>query len=133
MGKKAAPDWSTFSDRKIGKRRWRLGDSGFLLDEPSSKLLKHGRALPLELKPLYVLMALLRRPQALVTKEELIQSIWNDRPGAEVVLAKSIGKLRGAMDDTEQLIIQTVHGRGYRLNLVPQAVDGLSPSATTST
>ena len=123
MGKKAAPDWSAFNDRKFGQRCWQLGRTGLVLDEAGARLCRGELVLPLETKPMFVLMALLRLPQQLVTKEKLTRSIWHDRPGSEAVLAKSIGKLRVVLGDKDQSIIQTVHGRGYRPNLVVEALD----------
>jgi serine/threonine protein kinase len=68
----------------------------------------------LEVKPLEVLHQLLLHAGEVVTKEELLESVW---PGTMVVdgsLATAVSKLRKAMGDGED-VIATVPRVGYRL------------------
>ena len=74
-----------------------------------------GTLVELESKPLEVLIQLLHRAGEVVTKEELLESVW---PGTLVVdgsLATAVSKLRKAMGDEDQLTILTVARIGYRL------------------
>ena len=78
-------------------RIWRFADCEF--DESTRQLRVHGQLVELESKPLDVLQQLLLHAGEVVTKEELIESVW---PGTNVVdgsLATAISKLRKAMGD----------------------------------
>jgi serine/threonine protein kinase/DNA-binding winged helix-turn-helix (wHTH) protein len=96
-----------------GQRRWLFG--GVSLDEASLELRVDDKIKTLERKPLEVLVHLLHHAGEVVTKEELIAACWPGRIVTETVLAKAVGKLRDALSDTEQGLIKTVHGYGYRL------------------
>jgi len=113
MGKKVPPDWSELGDELIGKRRWRLGVVEF--DEVSRELRRNGERVAVEPKPLDCLIALLRRRNDVVSKQDLCRWVWSGRTVSESVLTKSMAKLRDAMGDDEQTMIKTVHGLGYRL------------------
>ena len=68
----------------------------------------------LESKPIEVLCQLLLRAGEVVTKEELLESVW---PGVTVVegsLATAVSKLRKALGDDEPIIL-TLPRIGYRL------------------
>jgi serine/threonine protein kinase/DNA-binding winged helix-turn-helix (wHTH) protein len=85
------------------------------LDELRRELRVKGQAVELESKPLEVLLHLLRHAGEVVTKEELLESVW---PGLLVVdgsLATAVSKLRRAIGDEDQSTILTVSRVGYRL------------------
>jgi DNA-binding winged helix-turn-helix (wHTH) protein/TolB-like protein len=90
---------------------WRFGDCEF--DELRRQLRVGGAVVELESKPLDVLRQLLLRPGEVLTKEELLDSVW---PGVQVVdssLATAISKLRKALGDEN--VIVTLPRVGYRL------------------
>jgi DNA-binding winged helix-turn-helix (wHTH) protein len=60
-------------------------------------------------------MYLARRRGVLVTKEELLDSVWGGRFVSESALATRIKAARRATGDdgATQSVIRTVHGRGY--------------------
>ncbi len=94
-------------------RLWRFADCE--LDELRRQLRVHGSLVELESKPLDVLIQLLHHAGEVVTKEELLESVW---PGTLVVdgsLATAVSKLRKAMGDEDQLTILTVPRIGYRM------------------
>ena len=100
-------------------RLWRFGDCE--LDELRRELRVRGTPVELESKPLEVLIELLQHAGEVVTKEELLESVW---PGTTVVdgsLATAVSKLRKAMGDEEQLTILTVARVGYRLAVPVQS------------
>ncbi|GAM98605.1 adenylate cyclase [alpha proteobacterium U9-1i] len=70
-------------------------------------------------KPFALLVALMQSPQRLVTKEELIETVWEGRFVSEAVLTTAMRDLRRAIgDDARQpTYIATAHGRGYRFML----------------
>lgn len=105
--------------REISARLWRFGDCE--LDELRRELRMRGIPVELESKPLEVLLQLLQHAGEVVTKEELLESVW---PGTMVVdgsLATAVSKLRKAIGDEDQLTILTVPRTGYRLAVPVQS------------
>ena len=53
----------------------------------------------------------------MVSKEELLDTVWGDRFVSESALTSRIKAARRAVGDdgTRQAVIATAHGRGYRL------------------
>lgn len=88
---------------------WRFGDCE--LDEARLRLSVAGTVVAMEPKPLQLLAELLRHAGEVVTKDELLQSVWQGRDTVEHVLATAVGKLRKALDEN---LIQTVPRLGYR-------------------
>jgi len=93
-------------------RLWRFGPCEF--DELRRTLRVNGRHVEVEAKPLDILLQLLLHAGEVVTKEELLDSVW---PGVMVVdgsLATAVSKLRKAMGDEVEPAILTVPRVGYR-------------------
>ncbi len=84
--------------------------------EREFSLIKAGEALPVEPKAFRVLLILLRNPQKLITKEELLNAVWGDAAVTENSLTRSIALLRRLLgDDTRNpRYIETVATVGYR-------------------
>jgi len=94
-------------------RVWRFADCEF--DGSRLQLRVKAKPVDLELKPLELLLQLLVRADEVVTKEELLESVW---PGLTVVegsLATAMSKLRKALGDGDSTIVVTVPRVGYRL------------------
>src|SRR5678809_591144 len=94
--------------------------------EREFSLVKAGEVLPVEPKAFRVLLILLRNPQKLITKEELLNAVWGDAAVTENSLTRSIALLRRLLgDDTHNpRYIETVATVGYRwLCPVEQRVD----------
>ena len=99
-------------------RLWRFADCEF--DDLALQLRVKGTSVGLELKPLEVLQQLLLRAGEVVSKDELLDSVW---PGLTVVdgsLATAISKLRKALGDQNSSIVITVPRVGYRLGATVQ-------------
>ena len=79
-------------------------------------LRKAGEILPVEPKAFRVLLLLLRNPQKLIAKEELLNAVWGDAAVTENSLTRSIALLRRLLgDDTRSpRYIETVATVGYR-------------------
>src|SRR6476619_4047082 len=92
---------------------WRFADCEF--DELRRELRAHGRPVDLEAKPLEILLQLLLRAGEVVTKEELLESVWPDVMVVDGSLATAVSKLRKAMGDEEHPAVVTVPRVGYRL------------------
>jgi DNA-binding winged helix-turn-helix (wHTH) protein/tetratricopeptide (TPR) repeat protein len=94
--------------------RVRFGESQ--LDVDRRELMWGGEPVAIEPQVFDVLAYLLRNRDRVVTKNELLDSIWGDRFVSESALTSRIKSARRAVGDTgrDQRIIRTVHGRGYR-------------------
>ncbi len=79
-------------------------------------LVKGGRALSVEPKAFRVLLFLLRNPKRLVTKDEILNAVWNDCAVSDNSLTRSIATLRRLLgdDSREPRFIATVPTVGYR-------------------
>jgi serine/threonine protein kinase/DNA-binding winged helix-turn-helix (wHTH) protein len=96
-------------------RLWRFADYEF--DELGRELRVKGRTVELESKPLDILLQLLLHAGEVVTKEELLESVWPDVMVVEGSLATAVSKLRKAMGDEDHPAIVTVPRVGYRLGV----------------
>jgi Tol biopolymer transport system component/DNA-binding winged helix-turn-helix (wHTH) protein len=96
----------------------RLRFGQFEIDRAEGKLYKRGVLLRIENHPFQVLVALLERPDDVVTREELQQRIWGDgtNVGFEDGLNTAVRKLRFALGDSADapLFIETIPKKGYR-------------------
>ena len=91
---------------------WRFADCE--LDERRRELRVRGAPVDIEAKPLEVLQQLLLHAGEVVTKTELLESVW---PGTAVVdgsLATAISKVRKLLGDDYEVIV-TVPRVGYKL------------------
>jgi DNA-binding winged helix-turn-helix (wHTH) protein/Tfp pilus assembly protein PilF len=97
-----------------GSERYEFGE--FTLDAPERRLYKGSQALALEPKAYDVLLALVRRAGRLVTKRELLESVWPESFVEEGILAVHISSLRKVFGNGEgsRRIIETVSRSGYR-------------------
>jgi DNA-binding winged helix-turn-helix (wHTH) protein len=79
-------------------------------------IVRNGEVLPVEPKAFRVLLFLLRNPQKLITKEELLDAVWGDTAVSENSLTRSIALLRRLLGDGthEPRYIATVPTVGYR-------------------
>jgi DNA-binding winged helix-turn-helix (wHTH) protein len=66
-------------------------------------ILRNGEVLSVEPKAFRVLLFLLRNPQKLITKEELLDAVWGDIAVSENSLTRSVALLRRLLaDDTHE-------------------------------
>jgi Tol biopolymer transport system component/DNA-binding winged helix-turn-helix (wHTH) protein len=79
-------------------------------------LVKAGEVLPVEPKTSRVLLFLLRNPQKLIAKEELLNAVWGDAVVTESSLTRTIAQLRRLLGDEirNPRYIETVATVGYR-------------------
>lgn len=75
-----------------------------------------GKPLKLSPKSLKLLVAMLRQPGRLFSREELEQSVWGQVQASSDTLRSHLSQLRRELALPEgRSMIETVHGRGYRL------------------
>lgn len=91
----------------------RFGAAEF--DERAMTLTVGGQAMLVEPLPLRVLALLLRQPNEVVTRQELLDSVWEGRPTVDNVLANAVTKLRKALGPQGGARIVNVPRIGYRL------------------
>jgi eukaryotic-like serine/threonine-protein kinase len=85
--------------------------------DPSKRLLfRGGESVPLPSKAFDTLLVLVQHKETVVSKEELMRSLWPDTFVEESNLSQSIFLLRKALGETAQdhRYIVTIPGRGYR-------------------
>lgn len=101
----------------------------YTLDLAAAQLRRDGVALALRPKAFELLVALARRPGELVTKDELLDSVWGRRFISEGVIKSAISELRTALDDDpkQPRWIETVARRGYRFALPAGQRAGMPP------
>lgn len=84
-------------------------------------LVRAGEEVHLEPKVMDVLALLMRRADEVVTRQELLDEVWEGRAVGEETLTRCISELRSALGDSvkDPTFIQTVPKRGYRLLQLP--------------
>ncbi len=111
------------SSSKPGRELYEFGP--FRVDPEKEILLRAGEPVPLTPKTFQILLVLIRHNQQVVTKDDLMKTVWPDTFVEEANLSRNIFMLRKALGDSAQdRYIVTVPGRGYRLaesvQLVPE-------------
>ncbi len=69
------------------------------VDPADQRACLSGAPLDLSSKPLALLVALMRAPERLVSKDELIEEVWEARFVSEAVLTTAMRDLRRALGD----------------------------------
>src|ERR1700753_4038754 len=89
----------------------------FRVDPARETLLKEGVSVPLTPKTFQILLVLVRHGKEIVTKDDLMKTVWPDTFVEEANLSRNIFMLGTALGETAQdhRYIVTVPGRGYRL------------------
>ena len=78
-----------------------------------------------------LIVHLVRNHDRIVSKDELIEKIWNGRIISEAALSSRINGARRALGDNgnDQVLIRTLHKRGFRFVGDVQAVNTLEADA----
>ncbi len=94
--------------------RFRFGP--FVVERPAYRVLRDGTPITVTPKLVDLLLHFVTRPSMLVTKDELLQSIWPDVAVTDNAVTQAISDLRQALGDDPSApqYIQTVARRGYR-------------------
>jgi len=90
---------------------------GVEIDPGRASVTRNGEVIELRHKTYQVLLFLLRRPNRLVSKEELLEGVWPDTAVSDDVLPHCIAELRKAFGDQakEQRVFKTYPKSGYGL------------------
>ena len=99
----------------------------FVFDESAFELRKGGDPIKVDTKVLEVLEYLLARSGQLVSKDELLERIWDGRALGDNVISVTMAKLRKALGGPEGAgkgsFVVNVYGRGYRFTGAVRRVD----------
>jgi TolB-like protein len=88
----------------------------FLLDTEAFELRRNGVVVAVEPQVLALIAHLVQARDRLVTRDELIASVWGGRIVSDTAISSRIKSARVALGDdgTRQQWIRTVHGKGFR-------------------
>jgi DNA-binding winged helix-turn-helix (wHTH) protein/tetratricopeptide (TPR) repeat protein len=117
--------------RQYSAMRYRVAD--LTIDVPAMHLERGGLRVPVEPQVFDVIRHLLEHRDRVVLKTELLDTVWGDRFVSESTLSSRIKSARQALGDngTDQRIIRTVHGRGFRFVGRIVAADDAHPGAVS--
>jgi adenylate cyclase len=104
----------------------------YTLDVTRGCLLAAGREVELRPKSFEVLRLLVENAGRLVTKEELMGTVWPNVTVTDESLTRCISEARRALADDDQKTIKTVPRRGYRLSVPVMRLDTDMASAPHS-
>lgn len=97
------------SSREFESRPLRVAD--LEIDPASRRVRRHGEAVHLTPTEFDVLLHLARRPDAVVTREQLLTDVWGyEVPSGERTVDSHVRALRRKLGDE---VVRTVHGVGY--------------------
>jgi predicted ATPase/DNA-binding winged helix-turn-helix (wHTH) protein/tetratricopeptide (TPR) repeat protein len=86
------------------------------IDVDGHEVSRAGKPVDVQPQVLDVLVYLIRHRERVISKEELLDAVWNHRFVTESALTSRIKSARQVIGDNgrDQQMIRTVHGRGYR-------------------
>ncbi|EIZ1171529.1 response regulator transcription factor [Vibrio vulnificus] len=86
------------------------------LDVKTEKVERQGQLIKLSRIQTRILTLLMKRAPAIVSRVEVIESVWGDEPPGSDALRSHIYGLRTALDKGfSESRLETIHGQGYRL------------------
>jgi len=95
----------------------------FELDIDAAELRSAGNRIDVEPQVFDLIALLATNAGRCVTKDEIIDQVWDGRIVSDSAISTRINAARKALGDdgSAQRIIKTVHGRGFRFDLTPQS------------
>ncbi len=108
----------------------------YTLDPAAYRLQRDAEVIQLSPKIIDLLLYLVARQPALVSKEDLFKALWPDVAVTDNALTQAVSELRQALgdDSSKPVYVQTVARRGYRfIAPVTTTAPSASPSAPTTT
>src|ERR1044071_1128055 len=110
----SATDWHA--------RTFRIGEH--VVDPTRNRMTGPAGETALQPKVIDVLCAFAARPHEVLSRAELIDTVWGKEFGADESLTRAISQLRKAFGDTRDVpqVIETISKRGYRLMIAPRDV-----------
>jgi len=111
-----------------GRMIYKFGQ--FELDLAAVELRADGKALSLEPQVFALLALLIENSERLVSKDEIIEKVWDGRIVTDAAVASRVKTARQALGDDgkSQQFIKTLHGQGYRFVGKARAVLKAAPA-----
>jgi DNA-binding winged helix-turn-helix (wHTH) protein len=98
------------------EQKFQLGD--WSVDPAAGTIARGGQEKRLEKQQMDLLLLFLGEPGAVLSKDRIVQAVWNGRAIGDDTLAAAISRLRSTLGDG---YIETLPKRGYRLKIAPGA------------
>lgn len=110
----------------------------FEVDSSRYQLTRAGAVQPVEPLVFDLLLYFVRNPNRIVTREDVIDAVWEGRAVSDATIASAIKSARRVLGDTGdyQSFIRTIRGRGFEFNATVRSEDdvsGLPPSSANRT
>ena len=107
----------------------------FELDLATVELRANGKARSLEPQVFGLLALLVENHARLVSKDEIIEKVWDGRVVSDAAVASRVKSARQALGDDglSQRFIRTIHRQGFRFVAEVRAVRGSAPHLVTDT
>ena len=109
---------------------YRIG--AFLIDPEAYEMRRDGALVPVEPQVFDLLVLLIANRHRSLTKDEIIDGIWQGRAVSDATLSSRIRSARQALGDdgSAQKLIRTIHGRGFRFVGEVEEVDAAAARAS---
>ncbi len=110
----------------FAKGPFRLGE--WLVDPMANQVSQGTTTVQLEQRVMAVLLCLAEHAGDVVTRQRLVDSVWDEGFVADNTITHAVAELRKAFSDSarDPLFIETIHRRGYRL-IAPVILDAPQP------
>ena len=107
---------------------------GWLVQPRLNRLVRGERAIHVRPQLVDLLACLAQKPGAVVSRDQLLATVWSDRHICESGVARCIAELRQILaDDARQpRIIETIPKRGYRLIAPVEHADSVAAPLTSA-
>lgn len=109
---------------------WRF--EPFVLNMAASELTRDGQAVGIEPQSLRILAYLIANRDRVVSRDDLIETIWQGRAISDWAVSGAIKAVRAALGDQgkEKQFVRTIHSRGYRFvaDVIPQVQNTPKPT-----
>jgi TolB-like protein len=104
----------------------------FELDLAAVELRSDGKVVDLERQVFALLALLVENGERMVSKDEIIEKVWDGRIVTDAAVASRVKSARAALGDDgkSQQLIKTIHGQGYRFVAPARAIR--SPAAAAA-
>jgi DNA-binding winged helix-turn-helix (wHTH) protein len=107
---------------------------GWLCEPRLNRMTRDGRVIQVEPKVMEVLVCLAGRGGEVVTRNELLETVWAGTAVSEQVLSRAVSELRKVFRDDSRTprVIETIAKRGYRLIVPVEPAEPTPPPAPVS-
>ena len=105
----------------------------FVVDPETWRLSRGGQEIHLEPVVLNLLIYLISHRDRLVTRQELMDTVWGDTVISESAVSQAVARVRKALgdDSATHRYLETVHSKGYRF--IAEVQETADPESTDPT